>query len=134
MSDRPEIRRHDVGAGEGAAGKRSHSSSYGPVASLACIRSRASRIVSQVRKIHFTAVFRYAEAAETELRRKLGITDDWPDYSRRARRHDVDHVRLGDPPRRRAPRRGPAYGRSRRGQAAPLPDAVRRALAPPENR
>ena len=34
-------------------------------------------------RIHFTAVFRWAEAAETELRRKLGLLGDWPDYPRR---------------------------------------------------
>ena len=34
-------------------------------------------------RIHFTAVFRWAEAAETELRRSLGLLEDWPDYPRR---------------------------------------------------
>jgi acyl-CoA thioester hydrolase len=34
-------------------------------------------------RIHFSAVFRYAEAAETGLRRRLGILEGWPDYPRR---------------------------------------------------
>jgi YbgC/YbaW family acyl-CoA thioester hydrolase len=34
-------------------------------------------------RIHFAAVFRWAEAAETALRRRLGILDDWGDYPRR---------------------------------------------------
>jgi acyl-CoA thioester hydrolase len=34
-------------------------------------------------RIHFTAAFRYAEAAESGLRRRLGLIDDWPDYPRR---------------------------------------------------
>lgn len=34
-------------------------------------------------RIHFTAVFRFAEAAETGLRRALGLLDDWADYPRR---------------------------------------------------
>jgi acyl-CoA thioester hydrolase len=34
-------------------------------------------------RIHFTAVFRWAEAAETALRRRLGILGDWSDYPRR---------------------------------------------------
>src|SRR2546428_4431538 len=35
-------------------------------------------------RIHFTAVFRWAEAAETALGRSLGMLDDWGDYPRRA--------------------------------------------------
>ena len=35
-------------------------------------------------RIHFTAPFRWAEAAETALRRSLGLLDDWADYPRRA--------------------------------------------------
>ena len=36
------------------------------------------------RRIHFTAAFRWAEAAETELMRRLGILDgEWGDYPRR---------------------------------------------------
>ncbi len=34
-------------------------------------------------RIHFTAVFRYAEAAETALIRELGLLDGWADYPRR---------------------------------------------------
>jgi acyl-CoA thioesterase FadM len=34
-------------------------------------------------RIHFTAPFRWAEAAETALRRRLGISEGWPDYPRR---------------------------------------------------
>jgi acyl-CoA thioester hydrolase len=34
-------------------------------------------------RIHFTAVFRYAEAAEAGLRRELGLMADWGDYPRR---------------------------------------------------
>src|SRR5438093_8888271 len=35
-------------------------------------------------RIHFTAPFRWAEAAETALLRSLGLLDDWADYPRRA--------------------------------------------------
>jgi YbgC/YbaW family acyl-CoA thioester hydrolase len=35
-------------------------------------------------RIHFTAVFRWAEAAETALLRSLGLLEDWADYPRRA--------------------------------------------------
>ena len=35
-------------------------------------------------RIHFTAVFRWAEAAETALLRSLGLLDGWADYPRRA--------------------------------------------------
>jgi acyl-CoA thioester hydrolase len=35
-------------------------------------------------RIHFTAAFRWAEAAETGLMRSLGLLDDWADYPRRA--------------------------------------------------
>ncbi len=34
-------------------------------------------------RIHFTAAFRYAEAAEAALRRRLGVLVDWADYPRR---------------------------------------------------
>ena len=34
-------------------------------------------------RIHFTAAFRWAEAAETALRRRLGILEGWGDYPRR---------------------------------------------------
>ena len=35
-------------------------------------------------RIHFTAAFRWAEAAETALLRSLGLLDGWGDYPRRA--------------------------------------------------
>jgi acyl-CoA thioester hydrolase len=35
-------------------------------------------------RIHFTAAFRWAEAAETALRRSLGLLEDWAHYPRRA--------------------------------------------------
>ena len=35
-------------------------------------------------RIHFTAVFRWAEAAETALLRSHGLLDDWGNYPRRA--------------------------------------------------
>jgi YbgC/YbaW family acyl-CoA thioester hydrolase len=35
-------------------------------------------------RIHFTAAFRWAEAAETALLRSLGLLDDWGDYPRRS--------------------------------------------------
>jgi YbgC/YbaW family acyl-CoA thioester hydrolase len=34
-------------------------------------------------RIHFTAVFRWAEAAETALMRRLGLLDAWGSYPRR---------------------------------------------------
>ena len=34
-------------------------------------------------RIHFTAAFRWAEAAETALLRSLGLLEDWADYPRR---------------------------------------------------
>ena len=34
-------------------------------------------------RIHFTAAFRWAEAAETALRRRLDILGDWEAYPRR---------------------------------------------------
>ena len=34
-------------------------------------------------RIHFTAVFRYAEAAETGLARRLGLLEGWGSYPRR---------------------------------------------------
>jgi acyl-CoA thioesterase FadM len=35
-------------------------------------------------RIHFTAAFRWAEAAETALLRSLGLLDEWANYPRRA--------------------------------------------------
>jgi acyl-CoA thioester hydrolase len=34
-------------------------------------------------RIHFTAAFRYAEAAETGLMREAGLLEGWDDYPRR---------------------------------------------------
>jgi acyl-CoA thioester hydrolase len=34
-------------------------------------------------RIHFTAAFRWAEAAETSLMRRLGMLEEWGDYPRR---------------------------------------------------
>jgi YbgC/YbaW family acyl-CoA thioester hydrolase len=34
-------------------------------------------------RIHFTAAFRWAEMAETSIRRKLGLLDEWGSYPRR---------------------------------------------------
>ena len=34
-------------------------------------------------RIHFTAAFRWAEAAETALMRRLGMLEGWGDYPRR---------------------------------------------------
>ena len=34
-------------------------------------------------RIHFTAAFRWAEMAETGIRRKLGLLEEWGDYPRR---------------------------------------------------
>jgi acyl-CoA thioester hydrolase len=34
-------------------------------------------------RIHFTAVFRWVEAAETALMRRLGLLDGWGNYPRR---------------------------------------------------
>lgn len=34
-------------------------------------------------RIHFTAAFRWAELAETGLRRKLGLMEEWGQYPRR---------------------------------------------------
>ncbi len=35
-------------------------------------------------RIHFTAAFRWVELAETGLRRKLGLMEDWGSYPRRS--------------------------------------------------
>jgi len=43
-------------------------------------------------RIHFTAAFRWAEAAETGLGRELGLLDDWPDLPRRAVEAEYLHV------------------------------------------
>jgi acyl-CoA thioesterase FadM len=105
-------------------------------------------------RIHFTAAFRWAEAAETALRRRLGILDGWGDYPRRrveAEFHRVlvfeDEVDVFIRPERvgrtsvtwvwRIEREGVVCVDGRmvvvhvdaQGEAAELPDAVRRALA-----
>ncbi len=43
-------------------------------------------------RIHFTAAFRWAEAAETALRRRLGILGDWGSYPRR--RVEADYLEV----------------------------------------
>ena len=43
-------------------------------------------------RIHFTAAFRWAEAAETALGRKLGLLAEWSDLPRRAVEAEYLHV------------------------------------------
>jgi acyl-CoA thioester hydrolase len=43
-------------------------------------------------RIHFTAAFRWAEAAETALGRSLGLLDAWGDLPRRAVEAEYLHV------------------------------------------
>ena len=43
-------------------------------------------------RIHFTAAFRWAEAAETALMRRLGVLDGWGDYPRR--RVEAEYVKV----------------------------------------
>ena len=43
-------------------------------------------------RIHFTAAFRWAEAAETALGRSLGLLDEWGDLPRRAVEAEYLHV------------------------------------------
>ncbi|NUR78794.1 MAG: acyl-CoA thioesterase [Thermoleophilia bacterium] len=43
-------------------------------------------------RIHFTAAFRWAEAAETALGRALGLLDDWSNLPRRAVEAEYLHV------------------------------------------
>jgi acyl-CoA thioester hydrolase len=43
-------------------------------------------------RIHFTAAFRWAEAAETALGRKLGLLDEWSNLPRRAVEAEYLHV------------------------------------------
>jgi len=105
-------------------------------------------------RIHFTAAFRWAEAAETALGRELGLLDDWSDLPRRAveaeyldvlRFEDEIEVelwpeRLGDTSVTYAweiRRDGEVCIRGRHtavhvgpdGQPAPLPEKLRRGLA-----
>src|SRR4051794_39630191 len=71
-----------------------------PIARRARLRGRVTSAVADARhlerrrvawvdtdaggRIHFTAAFRWAEAAETELVRSLGVLDAWADFPRRA--------------------------------------------------
>lgn len=43
-------------------------------------------------RIHFTAAFRWAEAAETALMRRLGLLDAWGNYPRR--RVEADYLKV----------------------------------------
>jgi YbgC/YbaW family acyl-CoA thioester hydrolase len=104
-------------------------------------------------RIHFTAAFRWAEAAETALGRRLGLLDEWGDLPRRAveaeylavlRFEDEIEVelrpeRVGDTSVTYAweiRRDGEVCVHGRHtavhvdadGRPAPLPDAMRRAL------
>jgi len=62
-------------------------------------------------RIHFTAVFRWVEAAETALMRRLDLLESWGNYPRRhvQGRHTVVHV-------------------DEHGRASALPEPVRAAL------
>jgi acyl-CoA thioester hydrolase len=106
-------------------------------------------------RIHFTAAFRWAEAAEAGLRRELGLLGDWADYPRRhveAQFHAVlvfeDEIEVRIRPTRlgttsitwawRVLRDGTlciegghtVVHVDATGRPAPLPDAVRRGLEP----
>jgi acyl-CoA thioester hydrolase len=106
-------------------------------------------------RIHFTAPFRWAEAAETSLRRRLGILEDWGVYPRRHVEAEYlvvlrfeDEVELELAPERvgetsitwawTVERDGQACVTGRHtvvhvdgeGRAARLPEAVRAALSP----
>jgi acyl-CoA thioester hydrolase len=105
-------------------------------------------------RIHFTAAFRWAEAAETALGRSLGLLEDWGDLPRRAveaeylrvlRFEDEIEVELGPERVGRTSvtyaweirRAGEVCVRGRHtavhvdadGQPAPLTETMRRALA-----
>ena len=43
-------------------------------------------------RIHFTAAFRWAELAETGIRRKLGLIEEWGSYPRRKVEAEFLHV------------------------------------------
>jgi acyl-CoA thioesterase FadM len=104
-------------------------------------------------RIHFTAPCRWAEAAETSLRRRLGILEDWGAYPRRHVEAEYlavlrfeDEVEMELRPERvgetsitwvwTVDRDGETCVTGRHtvvhvdgeGRAAPLPDAVRAAL------
>ena len=105
-------------------------------------------------RIHFTAAFRWAEAAETALGRALGLLGEWPDLPRRAVEAEYlnvlrfeDEIEIELRPERvgrtsityvwEIRRDGEVCVRGRHtavhvgadGRPAPLPDALRRALA-----
>src|SRR3954467_1592298 len=107
-------------------------------------------------RIHFTAAFRWAEAAETALGRRLGLLDDWGALPRRAVEAEYlqvlrfeDEIEVELRPERvgstsvtyawEIRRGGDVCVRGRHtavhvdadGRPAPLPDAMRRALSTP---
>ena len=107
-------------------------------------------------RIHFTAAFRWAEAAETALGRKLGVLDGWGDLPRRAVEAEYlqvlrfeDEIEVELRPERigstsvtyawEIRRGGEVCVRGRHtavhvdagGRPSPLPDAMRQALATP---
>jgi acyl-CoA thioester hydrolase len=107
-------------------------------------------------RIHFTAVFRWAEAAETSLLRSLGLLDEWGDFPRRAVEAEYlavlrfeDEIEIDLRPAHvgttsvsyewEIRRDGEVCIRGRHtvvhvdanGRPAPLPEALRRALAQP---
>ena len=70
-------------------------------------------------RIHFSNAFRWAEQAETSLRRKLGILEGWSDYPRKraeAEFHQVlrfeDEIDVRVTPERLGERRSPGGSRS----------------------
>ena len=106
-------------------------------------------------RIHFTAAFRWAEAAETGLGRSLGLLQDWGDLPRRAVEAEFlkvlrfeDEIEVELRPEKLGTtsvtyvweirRDGEICVRGRHtavhvdedGQPAPLPETMRRALAP----
>jgi acyl-CoA thioester hydrolase len=108
-------------------------------------------------RIHFTAAFRWAEAAETALGRKLGLLDDWGDLPRRAVEAEYlqvlrfeDEIEVELRPERvgstsvtyvwEIRRDGDVCVRGRHtavhvdgdGRPSPLPEVMRRALSAPE--
>jgi acyl-CoA thioester hydrolase len=107
-------------------------------------------------RIHFTAAFRWAEAAETALARSLGLLEGWGDLPRRAVEAEYlqvlvfeDELEVELAPERvgstsvtyawEIRRDGEVCVRGRHtavhvdadGRPAPLPDAMRRALTRP---
>jgi acyl-CoA thioester hydrolase len=107
-------------------------------------------------RIHFTAAFRWAEAAETALGRSLGLLEDWGDLPRRAVEAEYlqvlrfeDEIEVELAPERvgttsvtyawQIRRGGEVCVRGRHtavhvdadGQPAPLPETRRRSLSSP---